>query len=205
MPQTAQEIWAWLVELLPVAFRPYAGFFAASLGVIAGVAAVANPLIGLWRSLRWENPGRPLTREEVHRNLAEGRMTLRVAKYLIKQIDKTDGLPAQQRNQAVRELRAMARRGTPDDKAALEAFANGETERGFAAIAARLAKSAPPTAREVQRIGALAYASASKSAITVYKNAAGTLGRTAAVKAQALLRAMQARRNATDGGRTTAQ
>lgn len=59
MPQTAQELWIWLSGLLPLTFRPYAGLLAATLGALAAVAAIAGPLIDLWRTLRWNNPGKP--------------------------------------------------------------------------------------------------------------------------------------------------
>lgn len=51
LPQSSHEIWAWLVELLPLGLRPYAGFVAACIGVAAALAAVGSPLIGLSRTL----------------------------------------------------------------------------------------------------------------------------------------------------------
>lgn len=200
MPQTAQDIWAWLVELLPVAIRPYAVFLAACIGVASGVAAAANPLIGLWHNITWNSAGRMPTEAEVLRRVMDGQTNRQDAKFILKRIGATEQLPAQRREAAVAAIRSMARSGAAEDKAALEAFARGDADKGFAALAWHLSKSARPAAAEVQRLGALAYATASKSAVAAYTKAAGSLGSAATTKAQALLAAIQKRRRSRTEG-----
>jgi hypothetical protein len=200
MPQTAQEIWTWLVGLLPIVAQPYAGLLAACAGVVAGVATVANPVISLWRNFTWSNPGRMPSEAEVLQRVMDGAITRQDAKFILKRLPTTGHSTAKQRDVAMKAIRSMSTSGVAEDKAALEAFTKGDADKGFAALAGRLSKSARPAAAEVQRLGALAYVTTSKSAIAAYKQAAGSLGKAAAAKAQALLRAMQTRRNATDGG-----
>ena len=191
VPQTAQDIWAWLVELLPAPARPYAGFIAALVGVISGVAAVANPLIDLVCKIS----GKPkLSDTDIERIV--DRLT-----------PKGESAPAtlspDRREDAVKALKAMVA-GTPSEREAVVAFANGEIEKGFALLADHVTKAAGQAMPELERLAVLAYASASNSAIFAFQWAAASMGAAANRMAQEFLTSVQERRRIADAGHAPA-
>ena len=200
VPQTAQDIWAWLVDLLPVAARPYAGFVVASAGVIAGVAAFAKGIFDLWDRVFPSKRVEPLTHEEVMWLLARGRITIEVADYLLKKISPAGHVPADRRDEAVEALQVMAKSGTPVDRAALIAFANSEIEQGFALLAEHVSKTAGQAMPELERLAALAYVSATNSAILAFEQAAASLGSAANAMARDFLVSVEERRRSVSAG-----
>ena len=200
MPQTAQDIWDSVVGMLPLVARPYAVFLAALVAAFSAAAAVANPLLNLWRNITWNAPSRMPTEAEVLRRLMDGKTTRQDAKFILRRMAATERLAAKPREEAVAAIQSMSKSDRAEDKEALSAFAQGQTDKGFAALTARLSKSAKPAASEVRRLGALAYVAASSSALAAYKQVVGLMGSGAKSRAQGLLAKIQKRRSvAADG------
>jgi hypothetical protein len=152
MPQTIEDVWPFLVDWLPVAWRRPLLVIAACTAALALFAFAFNPVVEFAQRLA---PGPMPSRDDVLRRLAEGKFRRRDADYVLLRIEGR-GAAARTRRQGRRALRALARKGAPVEREAVKHFAMGDIERGFALLQGHFAHAAKPTARALKHLRALA-------------------------------------------------